>query len=378
MTSVAGARRALLFSQQSIGLGFRKTGMVYWAETLADSGWDVGMVTVQLSRVTSLLNPTRLRAFPAEAINRWCDRGPRRRGFVWVPPLHPMRLPPLLDAATALAARLYAASLPDAIRAEAARADLIVIESTAAVALFDVLRALAPQARIVYCASDRLVPNGMSRVLQAILDRTAAGYDLIRVPAASMVADFPKAANVHHIPHGVDRAAFAQQQPTPYAGPSRNLVVAGDGAYDPLATRHIAEALPDATVHLFGRMRRDSLGSTPNAVFHGEVPFATLVPFLQNADVGLAPYEDRPDRNYFAESSLRQLQYLLCGLPMVLPGFAAPQPQSWHFIYDAHSPETAGAAAAAALAHGRRPGNDAEALDWQQVVGRMLALAGAA
>ena len=82
--------------------------------------------------------------------------------------------PPTVSA-TALAARVYAASLPAAVLAEAARADLIVIESTAAVALFDVLRRAAPQARFVYCASDRLVPNGMSRVLQAILDRTAPG-----------------------------------------------------------------------------------------------------------------------------------------------------------------------------------------------------------
>ncbi|WP_310474746.1 hypothetical protein [Sandarakinorhabdus sp.] len=370
-------RRALLFSQQTIGLGYRMTGMVYWADTLANLGWDIGMVTVQLSRLTELTNPSRFAIFPADSINRWCDRGQNRRGYVWVPPIHPMRLPTRwLDPVTMLAARRYSASLPPAILAEAAAADLIVIESTVAVALFDVLRKAAPNARFVYCASDRLVPNGMSPVLEGILERTAPQYDLVRVPAQSMITDFPPGTNVHHIPHGVDRSAFAVRGASPYPPGSINLVVAGDGAYDPVATKHIAEAMPDAVIHLFGRMSPDSLGSQPNARFHGELPFAMLVPYLQHADIGLAPYEDRPNRNYFAESSLRQLQYLLCQLPIVLPTFAAPLPQPWHYLYDARRPETAGTAARAALSCDRAAISDAGVLDWQDVIARVLELVG--
>ena len=370
-------RRALLFSQQTLGLGWRKTGMVYWAETLSDLGWQADMVTVQLSRLTRLTNPTRIAAYPADAINVWRERGERRRGFIWVPPLHPQRLPyPALDPLVRAAARLYAASLPEAIREAARQADLIVIESTAAVALFDALKRVAPQARFVYCASDRLVPNGMAAMLQDILTETAARYDLIRVPAASMVADFPADACVRHIPHGVDRSAFAALQPSPYPAGSTNLVVAGDGAYDPEATAAIADALPDSIVHLFGRMSPESLGGRSNAVFHGEVAFASLVPYLQHATVGLAPYVDRPDRNYFAESSLRQLQYMLCRLPIVLPGFAAPAPRAWHYLYDAHNPATAGPAARAALAYDRSLSDDSDVLDWRQVMQRVLAQAG--
>ncbi len=370
-------RRALLFSQQTLGLGWRKTGMVYWAETLSDLGWHADMVTVQLSRLTQLTNPARLAAYPADAINVWRERGERRRGFIWVPPVHPQRLPrPVLDPLVRAAARLYAASLPAAILDAARQAELIVIESTVAVALFETLKRAAPQARIVYCASDRLIPNGMAAVMQDILTATAPRYDLIRVPAASMVADFPASAKVRHIPHGVDRAAFAVRQQSPYAPGTINLVVAGDGAYDPLATAAIADALPQATVHLFGRMDPASLGGRPNAVFHGEVAFASLVPYLQNADIGLAPYVDRPDRNYFAESSLRQLQYMLCRLPIVLPGFAAPSPRPWHYLYDAHDPTTAGAAARAALSYDPANSDDRDVLDWRQVIVRVLDHAG--
>jgi 2-beta-glucuronyltransferase len=367
------AKRALLLSQQTIGLGYRMTGMVFWAETLADMGWEIGMVTVQLSRLTEITNPSRFSIYPSDAINRWRDRGRNRRGYLWVPPIHPMRLPARwLDPVTMLAAKRYGASLPKAILDEAAQADLIVIESTAAVAVFETLRKAAPHARFVYCASDRLVPNGMSPVLQDILERTAPFYDLVRVPAQSMISDFPPGTNIHHIPHGVDRAAFAVLGPNPYPPGSCNLVVAGDGAYDPVATSHIARAMPEATVHLFGRMRPDSLGSQPNARFYGEVPFRFLVPYLQHADIGLAPYEDRPNRNYFAESSLRQLQYILCKLPIVLPTFAAPHPQPFHYLYDAHRPETAGAAARAALDCDRTAISDSDVIDWRQVIARVL------
>ena len=371
------APRALLFSQQTIGLGYRMTGMVYWADTLADLGWDIGMVTVQLSRLTEITNPSRFAAYPEDSINRWRSRGVKRRGYVWVPPIHPMRLPSRwLDPVTIFAARRYGASLPKAILDDAAQADLIIIESTVAVALFETLKRAAPHARFVYCASDRLVPNGMSPVLQDILERTAPMYDLVRVPAQSMIADFPAGTNVHHIPHGVARAALTTPHPSPYAPGTINLVVAGDGAYDPLATMHIAAAVPEATVHLFGRMSTDPLGNQTNVRFHGEVPFAALVPYLQHADVGLAPYEDRPNRNYFAESSLRQLQYLLCRLPIVLPTFAAPLPQPWHYVYDAHRSETAGPAARAALGCDRSAISDDGVLDWQQVVCRVLELVG--
>jgi 2-beta-glucuronyltransferase len=349
------------------------TGMVYWAETLAELGWDIGMVTVQLSRITEITNPSRFSIYPTDSINCWRDRGPNRRGFVWVPPIHPIRMPTRwLDPVTALAARRYGASLPRKILEEAAGADLIVIESTGAVALFDTLREVAKDARFVYCASDRLIPNGMSPVLQEILERTAPLYDLVRVPAQSMIADFPDLTNVRHIPHGVDRAAFEVHKPSPFAPGTCNLIVAGDGAFDPVATKYIAEAMPEATVHLFGRMSPDSLGGIGNARFYGEVPFSLLVPYLQNADIGLAPYVNRPNRNYFAESSLRQLQYILCKLPIVMPSFAAPRPQPYHFLYESDSPETAGAAARAALSCNRSQISDEGVKDWYQVIAEVL------
>jgi 2-beta-glucuronyltransferase len=119
-------------------------------------------------------------------------------------------------------------------------------------------------------------------------------------------------------------------------------------------------------------MSPDSLGGIGNARFYGEVPFSLLVPYLQNADIGLAPYANRPNRNYFAESSLRQLQYILCKLPIVLPSFAAPRPQPYHFLYEADSPETAGAAARAALSCNRSQISDEGVMDWHQVIAQVL------
>lgn len=367
--------RALLFTQQTVGLGFRKTGMVNWAETLAGMGWHVDVVTVQLSIVTAVANRASLTRYPRDSINCWRERGLRLRGFIWVPPLHPFSFGPLAFAPfERVAAFAYAKALPQAILDVAAQSNLIVIESTAAVALFSKLKQHAPRARFVYCASDRLVPNGMASELERILQRSAPLYDLVRVPASSMINDFPPQSNVKFIPQGVNRALLSTPTVSPYPPMSRNLVVAGDMAFDALATRAIVEVLSDCTVHLFGRMATNSLGTRPNVIFHGEVPFHTLVPYLQHADVGIAPYQDRPNRNYLAESSLRQLQYIFCRLPIVIPGFAAPRPMPYHFLYDATRPSDAAKAARNALAFDRSAIQSDGILDWNEVVARVLEL----
>ena len=60
-------------------------------------------------------------------------------------PLHPARVGNgLANRLTGLFARLYPRFLPEAVRKVAERADLTVIETSAALALFDLLKHIAP------------------------------------------------------------------------------------------------------------------------------------------------------------------------------------------------------------------------------------------
>jgi len=364
---------AVLFTQQFVGLNTRKTGMVFWAETLARLGFDTYAVTVQLSALSRLAGSPRLKAVPKEDLNIWRQRGEQLFGFVWVAPLHPARLgSSFLNRAAERVYALYPWFLPEAVREVVRKADLIVIESCAAVLLFETLRSLAPKrAKIVYCASDRLGTVGMHPMLADTLARTATSYDLIRVPAKAMIGDFPSSARVAFIPHGIDKAAFSELPPSPFESSGPHVVVAGDMLFDAAALDVLLDAFPDVTFHAFGRMNLDTTGARPNLRVHGEVPFAALAGHLLHADVGFAPYLDRPEAHYLVESSLKLIQYTYCRLPIVAPHFAsAGRP---HVIgYGTDDPASIVQALKRALAYDRTTIDARGVVSWEEVIACML------
>ena len=360
--------RALVFTQQLIGLGGRKTSMVFIAESLAAQGWSVSAVTVQLSRLSLLRGNARLGAAPRSIWNLWRQVNPRLEAMVWIPAFHPARWPskllnllstPLLHASGAL--------LPSSVVERAKDADLILIESCAAVALFRRLRRLAPNAKIVHSMSDRLDVVGMHPGLSGMFRQDAPGYDLVRVPAEALLADAPGARAVV-IPHGLEKTAFdrATKNPLP---PGRHAVLAGDMMFDRPAFEALTLAFPDVTFHAFGRFDLGSV-QAPNVRAHGEVPFADLVTYLKFADVGLALYRVAPGLEYIAQSSLKLIQYAYCGLPTVAPDFAAADHGNI-FSYDPENADSLRAAFAAALASPRLArGRDVR--DWDEMVRAML------
>ena len=297
---------AILFTQQTIGLGARKTSMIFLAEAYRNLGYDVHVVTCQLSRLTRLKKPNKLEALPPERLNRWYDAD-GMHGYIWVAPVHPATLHRGIDRlAGSLLAKAYAASLPREICDRLAAAELVVIESCAAIALFDRVRRIAPRATSVYSMSDRLLPVGMHPVLQTILERDAPHYSVVRTPARAMLADLP-GANAVHLRHGLDKTLFVGEHRSPFAG-GPNAVLIGDMMLDRALLGALVAAHPDVRFHYFGRTALE-VGSHPNLTEHGEVPFAALVPYLVHADVGLSLYREVADLDYLAESSLKNIQY---------------------------------------------------------------------
>jgi 2-beta-glucuronyltransferase len=362
---------AILFTQQTIGLGARKTSMIFLAEAYRDLGYDVHVVTCQLSRLTRLKKPNKLEALPADRLNRWYDAD-GMHGYIWVAPVHPATLHPALDGiAGPLLAKAYGASMPRDIRDRVAAAELVVVESCAAIALFDRIRRIAPRATSVYSMSDRLLPVGMHPVLQTILERDARHYSVVRTPARAMLADLP-GANAVHIRHGLDKALFAGEHPSPFAsGP--NAVLVGDMMLDRTLLGSLVAAHPGVAFHYFGRTALD-VGDHPNLIEHGEVPFAALVPYLAHADVGLSLYRQVDDLDYLAESSLKNIQYEYCGLPIVAPYFVAQGAARVHG-YTPGDPASASSALTAALAAPRGRLGEADVADWREVAEAILAAA---
>lgn len=366
------APKAILFTQQVLGMNARKTGMIFWAEALARRGYETFVVTTQLSWLSRLAGNPRLASIDRDVVNRWTVRGERLHGFVWVPPVHPVRVPGRLQRPSEPILGSYPWFLPRAVRAMAADAALIVIESCAAVMLFDRLRRIAPaDARFVYCASDRLGTVDMHPMLGRELARTAGRYDLIRVPARVMADDFPPDARIAFIPHGIDPAGFPRHHPTPFRTPGPHAVVAGDMLFDHESFRIMLDAAPGTTFHAFGRMTLGQLADRPNLRIHGEVPFGELATHLVHADLGVAPYLDRPAAHYLAQSSLKLIQYRHLRLPTVAPRFATAEHDNV-VGYKVGDPASIASALADAAAMPRDRITTADIIDWDEVIRRVL------
>lgn len=362
----------VLFTQQTVGLGARKTSMVFLAEAWRNLGHDVSVVTCQLSWLTRLKPANKLRAIPRDRINRWYPAA-GIDGFVWVPPAHPATFGKTADRLLGeVLMRAYAASLPHSVKSRLAKATLVVVESCSAAALFRSIKRSAPNARIVYSMSDRLLAVGMHPALQRRVAADAGEYALIRVPAAAMLDDLPNGRTVL-IRHGLDKAQFAQPQGNPFARPG-NAILIGDMMLDHAVLEALVRNFPEVDFHYFGRVPLQ-VSAGANLHDHGEVPFAALVPYLQWADVGLSLYREVAGLEYLAESSLKNIQYSYCGVPIVAPHFVLTG-QSRGYGYP--SGESAGAVLAMrqALAAGRQALGGAPVDSWEDVAATIVREAG--
>lgn len=358
----------VLFTQQTIGLGARKTSMVFLAEAWRDLGYDVHVVTCQLSWLTRLKRGNKLVGIPADRVNRWYA-AEGMHGFVWVPPAHPATFGTAVDRLLGeplMAA--YAASLPRAIRGKLREAALVVVESCSAAALFRAIKRAAPAVPVVYSMSDRLLAVGMHPALQRRIEADAHDYALIRVPASAMLKDLPDSHTVC-IRHGLDKTQFEHVHDNPFAR-AGNAILIGDMMLDRGVLEGLASRFPQVDFHYFGRV---ALGMPPlaNVVDHGEVPFAALVPYLQWADVGLSLYREIAGLDYLAESSLKNIQYSYCGVPIVAPHFVLSG-QAYGYGYPSGDVGGAVAAMQRALAAGRRPLGSASVDSWRDVASAIL------
>lgn len=348
----------------------RKVDFHFWAEVLAQAGNQVDFVTIGMSPLTRLKPQARQFQGP---FNTWSEVAPRVRKYLWRPLFHPLSLgKAAIDALTKPLFALYPSLLSHNLLDGISDVDMFIVENGAGLCLVPTLARKFPRARFIYSVCDRIATLQYHPIILEAERVAMPFFDLVRVPAEVMVADYPDARNVQYIAHGLDKALFDEASVSPYPPNTCNVVSVGDMLFDAHAVTCMAQSSPAATFHLFGR-KACLETALPNVVTHGERPFATIVPYIQHADAGVAPYRPAPNADYLSQSSMKMMQYTYSRLPIVAPAFAA---NGDHVsVYTPGAAHTIAAAVDRALQYDRTSIDNSDVLSWQGVTQKMLALA---
>jgi len=350
----------------------RKTGFHFWMNILAARGAETYFLTVGSSRISLLKKNGKQLKSP---YNRWAPLGERMQKYTWLPLFHPLFFKQkILNYLSWPIFALYPYLMPKRLLEPLKQADWFIIENGAGPILVPRLARLNPTARFIYNSSDR--PSVVSfhpLVVQA--EKKALPYfDVIRLNAAVMAKDFPSEIKTHYIPQAIDKTLFDAVTQNPYPTP-KNAINVGDMLFDAQTIETLARAYPDWTFHLFGKGAKIT-APIENVIEHGEMPFEKLVPYLQHADIGLAPYSPSPDAGYLSQSSLKMVQYTYCQLPIVAPDFAASETRP-HLIPYTHGSfdQTAVMAFEKAISYDRSSIDKTSVPSWADVIDKMMSLA---
>jgi 2-beta-glucuronyltransferase len=286
--------------------------------------------------------------------------------YLWHTPVHPFGLPRQLELLEKLVFAGAARLLPRVAMDEIARATHILIESGIGLIYLPLIRQLNPAAEVVYMASDSLTAINQASAIKAAFRRHATLIDRARLPSPLLRADVPAIIPCHYIPHGIEKARFARVAQSPYRPGTRNAVSVGSMLFDPTFFALAGPQCPDVTFHVIGSGHPGV--DTANVRYLPEMPFAETLPYLQHADVAIAPYGSGVEP-YLTHTSMKLTQYSFLGLPAICPDMLVAEP----FRRFGYRPGDAGSiarAVAAALASDKRA--EVEHLDWAEVTDRLL------
>lgn len=289
--------------------GFHHLANAYW-----NLGWTVTFVTAGISYLSKLKGDYRF-AYPVrQEANRLVPVRERLTSYVLLTRTHPGNLG--FGLANRLSAPWFAryARVPlGQLEQLLPTADLVVFESTAGLLLVERIRALAPGARFVYRASDDLRLLGVHPIILEAEAEAMPLFDLVSAPTEQIAEVLAQYGPAHVHPPGIDKAAFDRRTPSPYEE-SPSAIFAGVSHFFDYETLEMAAAVaPDIAFHVVGPARR---ALPANVVFHHEMSFESVVPYMQHATFGLL-FLPRDDPRLGHGNKISQYSY--CRLPIVAP-----------------------------------------------------------
>ncbi|WP_156680259.1 hypothetical protein [Sphingomonas profundi] len=296
----------------------KKASIQQVADGLVRAGYDVSFVSTRFSHLSKLTGDSRL--FLWDRANR-VEMVDGVRCYLWRTLAHPFAsrsglLNRVMDAIYPLYARLSDRTVDGLFRA----ADFIIIESSVAAISLRRIKALNPQAKVIYYATDRLDTVGAHPFIRRRLVEDAALVDHVCLRSPKMVEDFLWAGDrLFRAEFGINADDFANVGPSPYPA-GLSAIAVGSMLFDADFFRLVAPRVPEVQFHVIGC--GTSFDAPPNVTVHAEMKFRDTLPYVKHATIGIAPYRPAPGVEYLAESSLKLAQYELLALPAVCPDFA--------------------------------------------------------
>lgn len=297
----------------------RKTGFHFWADILDRRGFDVDFITVGSSPISLMKKGGKQLVRP---FNQWVPLSSRLRKFTWMPPFHPINFTNnILNAVSWPVFALYPHMLHRELRS-LCDADVFIVESGSGPLLVPAFAKNNPKAKFIYNFSDRSGVVDFHPYVAHQTEKNLSYFSMIRLNAAIVANDFSPDLPTCYVPQAIDKSLFDKPWPNPYNTP-RNAISIGDMLFDARSVFLMAKNFPDWTFHLFGKGAKLPQ-EISNIRQYGERPYDEIVPYLKNADIGIAPYcSTQKETDYLSQSSLKLVQYTYCALPIVTPQFAA-------------------------------------------------------
>lgn len=312
--------RALLvtghFAQQK-----RKGSMLWLAEALQDMGWHVTIATVGYSWLSRWRRDPRLTTLESDPIEGKHDLSPSLTSLFRYTPLHPINTRhPLLDPFIGLSQNAaFIAPWRGWITEAARHANLVILESGPPVLFTRMMRHAAPQATLIYRVNDDICLLGAPKWLVKAEEFHAHQAHRISTSSPTLAQRFSTHSNVTLDPMGVPQELLQGPHRDPFGKrAAREVVCAGTSQIDLASLTTLATQKPDWRFHIMGRLKT-APPSRPNLVWHGEMAFAEMIPWIAHADIGLAAYRDAPGISYQAHHSNRIMLYRHFGLPTLAP-----------------------------------------------------------
>lgn len=333
----------------------RRWANIHWiAREMAGRGYRVTFLVTGLSAFTTLKKDVRSEYVTEANRNRLEEVSPHLFQYAMWSPFHPFNLKrSLANRLVSFLWRCYPRMvLTPAVTAMLREADLIIFESGLATMLIEPVAKMKLPARLIYRVSDDLPSLGCHPVVEET-EKSYPSIDLISVLSSGYASRYPAARRllVHRPTIAVD--LFRQAQPSPFrADGKRRFLSIGSSFFDENLVLAIAEMFPADEVIVIGNIR---LSRVPgNVRLMGEMAFAKLLPYLQHADVALAPYDAERITPGLAESSHKMTQFRFYGKPIITSEVLCAGSVSGIFGYaknDLDSIRVAADSALAAIGH---------------------------